>query len=143
MDANEMSDRMEIRELAFRYARMIDDRDYALADEVFTEDGELIGPGFHLVGGAAIRAALPSIEHFRATLHCVYNQRVELRGDEAEGETYCVANHIHDRSGKAFKLDWGIRYQDRCRRGSKGWRFVRRELVVVWRQDLPLQEKKA
>ena len=67
MDANEMSDRMEIRELAFRYAQMIDDRDYALADEVFAEDGELIGPGFHLVGGAAIREALPSIEHFRAT----------------------------------------------------------------------------
>lgn len=142
MQPKELDDRLSIRELTYRYARMVDDRNYALADEIFVEDAELIGPGFQLQGRDEIRASLRSIEHYSATLHNVHNQLLEIRGDEAEGETYCVANHLHEVDGKPYKLDWGIRYRDRWRREPEGWRFARRELIVVWEQDLPLKERK-
>ena len=35
-------------------------------------------------------------------------------------------------------LDWGIRYQDRCVREAGAWRYARRDLLLDWSQDLPL-----
>ena len=39
-----------------------------------------------------------------------------------------------------MKHDLGIRYHDRYRRGPDGWQIERRELEVVWAQDLPASE---
>jgi len=100
----------------------------------------LKGAGFELAGRERILRALPTItDRYRATFHAVHNQTLEIAGDEAGGETYCVASHLYERDGEARKLDWGIRYQDRYQRGSDGtWRFSRRELIVDWEQELPL-----
>ena len=135
----QLADRLAIRELAFSYARAVDRRDWALAETLFTDDAVLAAPGFELVGVAAILRGLRTSQRYRATFHAVHNQTFAIEGDEASGETYCVANHLLERDGQARKLDWGIRYQDRCRRGPDGaWRFTRRELIVDWEQDLPL-----
>ena len=130
MDLREIADRIALRELVERYARTVDDRDYAHVDELFTQDATLIGPGFELSGRDSIRAGMASLERYRATLHCVHNHLVEVHADDAEGETYCVANHLHEVDGRPHKLDWGIRYQDRYRRGPEGWRIARR--VAFW-----------
>jgi len=135
----ELSDRQALRDLAARYARIPDDRDYGAVDEVFTRDARLLGPGFHLEGREQIREAMRSIERYRATQHTMHQQSVALRGDEAEGEVYCVAHHLHEVDGRPQKLDWGIRYRDRYRREPEGWRLARRELVIVWTQQLPLE----
>lgn len=139
MDIQELADRVALRELVERYARIPDDRDYATVDRVFAEDATLLGPGFELRGRDAIRAGMQAIERYSATLHCVHNHLVEIAGDEAEGETWCVANHLHEVDGRPHKLDWGIRYRDRYRRGAEGWRIVWRELRVVWEQEGPLR----
>ena len=99
----------------------------------------LASPRFELVGVEQILRGLRSVERYRATFHAVHNQTLDLSGDEASGETYCVANHLLEREGQPRKLDWGIRYQDRYRRGTDGaWRLSRRELIVDWEQELPL-----
>jgi len=121
------------------YARAVDRRDWALAETLFTEDAVLKGARFELVGVAQILRGLATVERYRATFHAVHNQTLVIAGDEASGETYCVANHLLERDGQTFKLDWGIRYQDRYRRCADGaWRFTRRELIVDWEQELPL-----
>jgi hypothetical protein len=79
------------------------------------------------------------IEQYEATQHCVHNQLVDVRGDAATGETYCVARHVYAKDGVKRKLDMGVRYQDQYRREAGIWRFVRRELVLDWTQDLPLR----
>ena len=139
MNLDELADRMALRDLVSRYPGIPDDRNYALVDEVFTEDAELVGPGFSLTGREQIRVGMQAIEQYSATLHCVHNHTIELAGDTARGETYCVANHLHEVDGVPYKLDWGVRYSDHYRRDSGGWRISRRELRVVWQQDLPLQ----
>ncbi len=99
----------------------------------------LKGTRFELVGVAQILRGLATVERYRATFHAVHNQTLELAGDEASGETYCVANHLLEREGAPRKRDWGIRYQDRYRRCTDGaWRFTRRELIVDWEQELAL-----
>jgi len=125
--------------VAYRYARAVDRRDWALAATLFTDDAVLVGPRFELAGREQVLRALATVEQrYRATFHAVHNQTLAFAGDEASGETYCVANHLFERDGRAMKLDWGIRYQDRYRRGPDGvWRLCRRELIVDWEQELP------
>jgi ketosteroid isomerase-like protein len=137
--AASLEDRWELRELAYRYARAVDRRDWALAERLFTRDCVLVGPGYELVGRDGILAGLRRIDRFRATQHSVHNQLVEVAGDTATGETYCTAHHLYERDGRAWKLGWGIRYQDRCVREAGAWRYARRELVLDWAQDLPLE----
>lgn len=131
-------DELAIRDLACRYARVVDRHDYALIPRVFTPDCELTGVGFRMRGHAELDAGLRKIEMYSATLHCVHNQTTHLAGDRAEGEFYCVANHIHERDGVPYKLDMGIRYEDEYVRTADGWRIARRTLVLIWQQDLPL-----
>ena len=131
-------DELAIRDLANRYARLVDRRDYAEIPRVFTPDCELSGTGYSMRGHAELEAGLRKIEMFSATLHCVINQVTCLDGDRGTGEFYCVANHIHERDGVPYKLDMGIRYDDRYVRTADGWRLSRRTLNLIWQQDLPL-----
>jgi len=135
-----LEDRLALRELADRYARAVDRRDWELAGRLFTRDCVLVGPGYELVGRDAILAGLRKIDRFSATQHSVHNQLVETSDDLATGETYCTAHHLYERDGVRRKLSWGIRYQDRCLREAGSWRYQRRELLLDWAQDLPLQQ---
>jgi hypothetical protein len=138
MAESEIADRLELRRLVDLYARIPDDRNYALVDQIFTDDATLAGPGFELTGHEPIRAGMRSIERYSATFHAVHNQLVEIYGDDAHGDTWCVANHLHEKGGRPYKLDWGIRYKDRYRRVDGSWRIARRGLELIWEQDLPL-----
>ena len=139
--AASVEDRLALRELADRYARAVDRRDWALAERLFTGDCVLVGPGYELVGRDAILAGLRRIDRYDATQHSVHNQLVEVTGDRATGETYCTAHHLYQRGGRRRKLSWGIRYQDRCAREAGAWRYERRELLLDWAQDLPLESE--
>jgi uncharacterized protein (TIGR02246 family) len=133
-----LEDRLALQELAGRYARAVDRRDYAAFAGVFSSDGVLCGPGFAAKGRGEIEKLIRGIEQYEATQHCVHQQLVDVRGDLASGETYCVARHVYTRDGVQRKLDMGVRYQDEYRREQGTWRFLRRELVLDWTQDLPL-----
>jgi uncharacterized protein (TIGR02246 family) len=133
-----IEDRLALQELAARYARAVDRRDYAAFSALFTADGVLHGPGYAMRAHGEIEKGIRLIERYESTQHCVHQQLVDVRGDSATGETYCVARHVYSRDGIARKLDMGIRYLDEYVRSDREWRFRRRELVLDWTQDLPL-----
>ena len=135
---SQREDELAIRDLANRYARMIDRRDWPELPRVFTPDCELSGQGYLMRGHAELDAGLRKIDMFSATLHCVLNQVTCLDGDRGTGEFYCIANHIHEREGVQYKLDMGIRYDDHYLRTPDGWRLAKRVLNLIWQQDLPL-----
>lgn len=135
---SQREDELAIRDLANRYARMIDRRDWPELPRVFTPDCELSGQGYLMRGHAELGAGLRKIDMFSATQHCVLNQVTCLAGDRATGEFYCIANHIHERDGVQYKLDMGIRYDDHYLRTPDGWRLAKRVLNLIWQQDLPL-----
>jgi uncharacterized protein (TIGR02246 family) len=132
-----IEDRLALQELVARYARAVDRRDYAAFSALFTADGVLHGPGYAMRAHGEIEKGIRLIERYESTQHCVHQQLVDVRGDTATGETYCVARHVYSRDGIARKLDMGIRYLDEYVRSDREWRFVRRELVLDWTQDLP------
>jgi len=131
-------DELAIRDLAFRYARMVDRRDWTQVARVFAPDCVLSGEGFRMQGHAELDLGLRKIDMFSATQHCVHNQVTRVDGDRGTGEFYCVAYHIHERDGVPYKLDMGIRYEDRYVRTADGWRLAERTLRLIWQQDLPL-----
>ncbi len=133
-----LEDRLALQDLSAHYARAVDRRDYAAFVALFATDGVLCGPGYAMKAHTEIERGIRLIEQYETTQHCVHNQLVELHGDTATGETYCVARHIYEKAGSKRKLDMGVRYQDQYRREHGSWRFVRRELVLDWTQDLPL-----
>ena len=132
-------DELQLRDLAFRYARMMDQREFDWLPQVFAEDGSLIGPGYEMKGHAQMRQGLKGLEQFSATLHGVLNTYFEIDGDAAKGEVYCVANHVHEEAGVPFKLDMGIRYEDDYVRQANGWVIKRRFFNMVWETDTPMR----
>ncbi|MBM4385494.1 MAG: nuclear transport factor 2 family protein [Deltaproteobacteria bacterium] len=133
-----IEDRLALQELAARYARAVDRRDFVGFSALFTRDGVLCGPGYSMRAHGEIEKGIRLIEQYESTHHCVHQQLVDVRGESASGETYCVARHVYEKKGVKRKLDMGIRYQDEYRREQGTWLFARRELVLDWTQDLPL-----
>lgn len=133
-----LEDEAELRRLVCAYARMVDRRDWSLLPRIFSDAARLRGPGYLMRGHDELRSGLATIDRFSATMHLVMNQSVELDGDRATGEVYCLANHLLEERGRAVKLDMGIRYEDRYERTPQGWRIAERILHLVWQQQLPL-----
>ncbi len=129
----------QLRDLAYRYARMMDQMKFEWLPEVFASDGVLSGPGYEMSGHDALRQGLQGLDQFSATLHGVLNTYFEINGDHATGEVYCVANHVHEVDGIPFKLDMGIRYEDDYTRGADGWVIQRRKFNMVWETDTPMR----
>jgi hypothetical protein len=132
-------DELQLRDLAFRYARMMDRREFDWLPRVFGAEGVLSGPGYEMQGHDQLRQGLKGLEQFSATLHGVLNTYFEIDGDTATGEVYCVANHIYEKDGVPFKLDMGIRYEDNYTREAEGWVIQRRFFNMVWETDRPMK----
>lgn len=135
----DLLDKQALMELAQTYASAVDRRDYTRFAMTFAEDGQLSGPGFFYRGRDEIETNIKRIEQFSATQHHVSNQLVELAGDNAAGETYCMAGHVYEKGGQQRKMDMAIRYQDEFVRRGQHWKIKSRALAVDWVQDLPLQ----
>ena len=132
-------DEIQLRELAERYARMMDRMNFDWLSQVFAEDGVLAGPGYEMTGHDQLRQGLQSLDQFSATLHSVLNTYFEIDGDRATGEIYCVANHVHEIASIPFKLDMGIRYEDTYSRVAGEWVIARRAFNMVWETHRPMR----
>lgn len=125
--------------LAMEYARCADHRDFAAMAHIITEDFSQTGPAWSCDGAQAFIQQLDFLEqNFSATLHMVGNQVGEWQDDTYEGETYCIAHHIYERDGQARKMEMGIRYQECIVLVEGKHRYSRRDLVVVWTNDVTL-----
>jgi SnoaL-like protein len=143
-----LSDRLAIQDLAARYARGVDRRDFELLDTVFTRDARLavhygdpakVEPRNDMRGAAQILKGMRTILRYRATTHFIGNQTMSLEGDQARGETYCLAHHIHEQDGRWLDYVMSIRYADHCVRDSGVWRFAERVLAVDWTEERPVE----
>jgi len=89
----ELTDRAAVRDVLYTYARGVDRKDIALVASCFAPDCAYEGS----LGRTNARDALARLEQrwteFDATMHFMGNCLVELDGDVARSETYCVAYH--------------------------------------------------
>ena len=128
------------RQLALRYARIMDDRCFDELDEIMVDDVFISAPNFENRGLAAFKKQVQLLHNFSATMHLVANHYGEWEGDRYEGETYCVATHVYEKDGVGRNWEVGIRYKDSIVRVDGACKYTRRYLDVLWESDRPLKQ---
>jgi 3-phenylpropionate/cinnamic acid dioxygenase small subunit len=144
LSQQELSDRIEIQDLVFHYADLIDNKQLdQLRDDVFTGDVHI---DYSAMGGSVgnleetitfLKASLTD-ELFPNTQHLNANVQVSLNGDTATGRVMCfnpMEMRLSEKETQTFML--GLWYVDEYRRTDKGWRICRREEVKSWVFNAP------
>lgn len=121
--------RVAIVDLASRYCRGIDRRDFALVRSLYHDDA-LEEHGSMFTGNPdAFVAWLPeAMAPWDATIHTLGNSVVAFGGDTADCEHQVRAWH-RTRTPERREFVVHGRYLDRCERRGGEWKFARRSLV--------------
>ena len=141
----EMADRLAIRELVDEYAHCADRR---LAEEqksLFTEgnhfvvymNGQGSEPTLVLDGRDALTTVFEDLNRYEATQHFNGQSTIELDGDRATGESYCIAHHLFTEDGERKLMLAHLRYGDTFVKLEGAWLFAERNLYVDWVETKP------
>ncbi|MGE4652993.1 MAG: nuclear transport factor 2 family protein, partial [Myxococcota bacterium] len=128
---SEAEDRLAIVALLDRYTEALDTRRWELLDEVFDPDVVFdFGPDWQTRGrGAAVERIRAALDACGPTQHLQGNHRIEIEGDRARSRVYVRAFHAAadpaERAAGRF-YEMAGEYRDELRRGSDGWRSLRR-----------------
>ena len=144
LSQQEISDRLEIQDLCYRYAEIIDGKDFdALRTDVFTEDAHI---DYSVFGGSVggleetisfLKSALTD-ELFPAHQHLNSNLQVKLKGDQASGRVMCFnPQEISMPGGDTRVFMLGLWYVDEYRRTAAGWRIRQRIEEKSWVFNTP------
>jgi hypothetical protein len=147
ISADEAADRLAIRELVDAYAFCADSRDAEGQKALFTDDTHFVvhmaGEGSQatddLRGRESLTPVFANLNAYEATMHFNGQSTVELDGDRATGETYCLAHHVSSDDGERTLMIAAIRYQDTFVRTDGTWRFAERRLYVRWTETRTLE----
>ena len=143
LSQQELSDRFEIQDLVYRYAQVIDSKQFEALRTIFTAD---VHVDYSAFGGgvgdleqtlAFLQASLTA-GLFPHTQHLNANVQVELAGDTASGRVMCfnpMEMALPGGSKQVFFL--GLWYLDEYRRTADGWRICRREEEKSWVFNTP------
>jgi 3-phenylpropionate/cinnamic acid dioxygenase small subunit len=128
----ETSDLLEIQQLIYRYAWLIDTRDFDGLDAVFAPGAEV---HYNVFGG--VKQRWPEVKEFlrgglslhRVTQHQMSNPLIEVSGDRATARTYGNLVHVQELlDGKPSYVVQHAIYSDELARGASGWRITSRRL---------------
>jgi hypothetical protein len=148
-DPSSLADRIAIEECIYMYAHLLDSQQFhRIADEVFTEDGDIDFGGQRVHGRAEIEATVLGYTGvLKGCSHNISNVIIEVTGDEARATSKVTAWHWFQREdGDEYAPSDLLAvggYQDRLRRTSMGWRIYQRRGVNfgtgVGVGDVPLE----
>lgn len=137
----EISDRLEIQDLNYRYADIIDQRRFDELQDVFSDDAWI---DYSAVGGAVgdkqstidfLKKALPA---FKCYQHLNANIQITVNGDTATGRVMCFnPQELMLGKDKSQLFMMGLWYNDEYVRTPKGWRMRRRSEVMSWHFNAP------
>jgi hypothetical protein len=133
-------DYIKIEQTLARYARSIDRMDRDLILSVYWEDAHDSHGVFE--GGPVEFADWVGayLGRFKAFSHFLGQSSIDLQGDHADCETYFTTyKHDAQDSGDVMSLVGG-RYHDWFERRNGEWRIRRRELLLDWAYDVPIED---
>jgi ketosteroid isomerase-like protein len=142
----EAADRLAIRELFDAYAHCADRRDAKGQMALFTEDTHFLvymdaksaEPTQELRGRDSLAPVFDALNQYAATTHFNGQSTVQLDGDTATGESYCIAHHLTvEDDGRRSLMIASIRYLDTFVKQDGQWLFAERRLMVDWTETRP------
>lgn len=140
ISAAELSDREEIRDVLFRYTRGIDRLDLALVRSCYHPDAHDDHGAYRGDLEGFLAWVGDVLSYFESTMHFIGNQLIELDGDVAHTESYCVPYHrrgAHD-GEEPYDLVTALRYVDRLERRDGDWKIADRVCVFDWSRRDPI-----
>lgn len=135
----DVDDRLALRHLVDSYAVGCDRRDLAMLTACFADGGTLTvhrldRPATTMTAPAGLERIPIGLARYDQTFHFVGNHLVDVRGDSATGDVYCMAHHLTG----AEDVVLHIRYEDTYVRTGGGWRIATRHLRHLWTASLPV-----
>jgi hypothetical protein len=132
-------DRLALRHLVDSYAIGCDKRDLDILLSCFADGGTntvhwLDRDATSMTAPADLERIPTGLARYDQTFHFVGNHRVQVDGDEASGDTYCIAHHLTGKDDYVMH----IRYEDTYVRTADGWRIRTRDLRLLWTANLPV-----
>jgi ketosteroid isomerase-like protein len=136
----EVADRLAIRQLIDAYAHCADRRDAKGQMALFTPDtvfevfmdSRSAEPTQTLRGRDALCPVFENLNTYQATTHFNGQSTVEIEGNTAKGESYCIAHHLTVDGEKRMLMVASIRYLDTFSKENGAWLFAERKLMVDW-----------
>ena len=141
MPAPDPMTQLELQAVLARYAKGLDRRDRQLFLSAFHTDCRLRihspatdpTPVSDRRGHGELADVTDVIGRYAQTFHFLGQSAFQVDGDEATGETHCLAHHLTVGPHGGENLVMHIRYDERLRRGDDGeWRFVDRGVMIDW-----------
>ncbi len=141
LSLQEISDRLEIQDLLYDYANIIDKKDFNRLRDIFTEDAHI---DYSVFGGAVgnpeeiiefLEQAMPT---FPNTQHLNANIQIKVDGDTASGRVMCfnpMEMTLPDGGHQVFMC--GLWYVDKYVRTKQGWRIKERSEEKSWVFNTP------
>jgi 3-phenylpropionate/cinnamic acid dioxygenase small subunit len=141
LSLQQISDRMEIQDLLYRYADLIDRKRFEELRSVFSEDAHIDYSAFGGSVGdvdATIAFLDKAMRLFPNTQHLNANVQIEVEGDSGRGRVMCLnpqEMRLPDGGTQVFLL--GLWYLDEYVRSTAGWRIRRRSEEKSWVFNTP------
>jgi len=135
----ELEDRIAIKEIVDTFSNLADIKNFGALVHLLTEDAEV---DFYLgdtllgswKGRAEFEKALSSFSsNFEATYHFNGQQVIEVEGDNASSQHYCLAMQIALAGPKKTLTTNGVIYRDTYVRRADGWKIAKRISRFTWR----------
>jgi hypothetical protein len=132
-------DRLALRHLVDSYAMGCDRRDLDMLTACFADGGTntvhwLDRDATTMTAPADLERIPTGLARYDQTFHFVGNHRVDVQGDSATGDVYCIAHHVTGKDDFVMH----IRYEDTYVRTGAGWRIATRDLRLLWTANLPV-----
>ena len=145
--AEEIADRLAIRELIDAYAHFADRRQPHEQAALYADDGQTLvytdpatsKPAQVLTGHAEHIEGFRTLSQYAATMHFNGQSSITLDGDQATAQSYCLAHHLLDTQEGRTLLVLFIRYEDSFAKCDGRWRFAERKLIIDWSDRGPSQ----
>lgn len=141
LSLQEISDRMEIQDLLYHYAELIDGKRFDELVNVFTPDAHIDYSAFGgSVGNldetiAFLKKAMPMFPH---TQHSNANVQIKVDGDGGTGRVMCFNPQEMDLPGGGKQvMMFGLWYIDEYVRTDAGWRIKTRSEEKSWTFNTP------
>lgn len=130
------ADLLAITHVYALYAQALDEKRFALLEQVFTPDArlhyEVAGHEFDTTGAEAGGVIKSFLDLCYWTNHVIAHPAVRIDGDAAHASARVIATHLQ-RLPEGTMTRWEVRgsYHDRFVRTAQGWRITRRHCVCV------------
>ncbi|WP_257995591.1 nuclear transport factor 2 family protein [Streptococcus intermedius] len=139
MNTNELTNRLELKELVDTFSILADTKDVAQQVLLFKEDAVVTSHRNEKIGNTyqGRQEIGQAFSNYLNLFHIVYHingqQTLTFTDDtHATGIAYCQVVLIRDEEGKEIQLTQGVRYHDSYEKVDGKWLIVKRESNFMW-----------